>query len=79
MRSSQVLDNARMPTAFTALPADAPTERAIASGLRWQNRFAGLGPAFSTRLSPQPLPAPYWVARSEPAARLLGLDPAWFA
>lgn len=47
------------------------------SGLRWRNRFAALGPAFYTRLQPQPLPAPHWVARSQAVARELGLDPDW--
>ena len=50
-----------------------------ASRLRWRDGFATLGPAFHARLGPTPLPAPYWVGRSEGAARELGLDPAWFA
>ncbi|KAF1047825.1 protein adenylyltransferase SelO [Xylophilus sp.] len=49
------------------------------TGLRWNNRFAALGPAFSTTLRPTPLPAPYWVGTSPPAAALLGLDRGgWF-
>jgi len=51
----------------------------VDAGLRWRNRFAELGPAFSTALSPQPLPAPYWVAQSLDAARLLGADTGWLA
>ena len=39
------------------------------------NRFAGLPPAFFTRLQPTPLPAPYPVAFSAPAAALIGLTP----
>ncbi|MDO9218498.1 MAG: protein adenylyltransferase SelO family protein, partial [Lacisediminimonas sp.] len=39
------------------------------------NEFAGLPEAFYTRLSPTPLPAPYLVAVSAAAARLIGLDP----
>ncbi|MDP9898845.1 protein adenylyltransferase SelO [Variovorax ginsengisoli] len=49
------------------------------SGLRWHHRFAMLGAAFHTRLQPTPLPEPYWVARSDATARLLGLDAQWFA
>ena len=48
-------------------------------GLHWDNRFARLGPAFSTHLRPTPLPAPYWVGRSDAVARQLGLDADWFA
>ncbi|HEX7985149.1 MAG TPA: YdiU family protein [Duganella sp.] len=39
------------------------------------NSFASLPPAFYTRLMPTPLPAPYVVAVSEPAAALIGLTP----
>ncbi len=56
-------------------PVDA--ELATDSGLRWINRFAALGPAFRTTLSPTPLPAPYWVGVSHSVARELGLAPAW--
>ena len=41
--------------------------------------FASLPETFYTRLDPTPLPAPYLVACSTPAARLVGLDPAEFA
>jgi uncharacterized protein YdiU (UPF0061 family) len=34
-----------------------------------------LPPAFYTRLMPTPLPAPYFIAASAPAAALVGLDP----
>jgi uncharacterized protein YdiU (UPF0061 family) len=40
------------------------------------NSFAALPPEFYTRLMPTPLPAPYAVAFSGSAARLIGLDPA---
>ena len=43
------------------------------------NAFAALPPAFYTRLIPTPLPAPYFVAASAPAARLVGLDAARLA
>nr|WP_307727960.1 YdiU family protein [Massilia terrae] len=39
-----------------------------------RNSFAQLPPAFYTRLIPTPLPAPYFVAASGPAAALVGLD-----
>ena len=32
--------------------------------LVWRNRFATLGEAFFTRLSPSPLPAPHWISRN---------------
>ncbi|APW38202.1 hypothetical protein RD110_14155 [Rhodoferax koreense] len=51
----------------------------IDTGLTWRNRFAALGPAFSTLLSPTPLAAPYWVAQSADAAALLGVDAGWMA
>ncbi|WP_413774548.1 protein adenylyltransferase SelO [Janthinobacterium sp. GMG2] len=43
------------------------------------NAFAALPPAFYTRLMPTPLPAPYFVAASAPAAALIGLDAAHLA
>ena len=45
-------------------------------GFTWQHSFANLGPQFHTELEPTPLPAPYWVGRSDSAAQLLGLSPA---
>ncbi len=45
-------------------------------GLTWRNTFAGLGEDFYTRVSPRPLPDPYWVAHSASLARELGLEPA---
>jgi uncharacterized protein YdiU (UPF0061 family) len=55
--------------------ADGPM--AVDGGLRWNHRFAALGPAFFTRLAPQPLPAPYWVGRSQAVAAELGLPDHW--
>ncbi|RYF65368.1 MAG: hypothetical protein EOO22_22790, partial [Comamonadaceae bacterium] len=52
---------------------------ATPSGLRWTDGFHGLGSAFFTDLQPTPLPAPYWVGRSDDVARQLGLDAGWFA
>jgi len=39
--------------------------------------FAALDAGFFTDLRPTPLPAPYWVGRSERLAHTLGLDPRW--
>ena len=50
----------------------------LSSGLAWNHTFAALGPAFSTRLQPTPLPSPGWVGQSDAVARLLGLDLNWF-
>jgi serine/tyrosine/threonine adenylyltransferase len=50
-----------------------------ADDLPFDNSFAELPPAFYTRLMPTPLPAPYFVAASGPAARLVGLDPVALA
>ena len=46
-------------------------------GLTWRNSFVQLGNNFFTPLAPQPLPAPYWVGRSQSVARTLGLDVGW--
>ncbi|MDM0118523.1 protein adenylyltransferase SelO [Variovorax arabinosiphilus] len=50
---------------------------AAASGLHWIDGFRALGPAFFTPLQPTPLPAPYWVGRSDDVARQLGVDADW--
>ena len=52
---------------------------AAASGLHWIEGFRALGPAFFTALQPTPLPAPYWVGRSDDVARQLGVDADWLA
>jgi serine/tyrosine/threonine adenylyltransferase len=44
-------------------------------GLRFDNSYARLSPAFYTRLAPTALPDPYLVAHSDSAARAIGLDP----
>ena len=41
------------------------------------NSFASLDPQFYTELRPTPLPAPYWVGRSERLAQELGLERDW--
>lgn len=43
----------------------------------WPNRFLGLGEAFYTLLTAEPLPNPHWVARSPDCAALLGLPTDW--
>jgi uncharacterized protein YdiU (UPF0061 family) len=51
-----------------------PERDDIDLGLNWHNSFAALGEAFFTELTPKPLPAPYWVGRSNAVARELGLS-----
>ena len=60
---------------------NANTSAALAadSGLHWQEGFSRLGDAFFTRLSPRPLPSPYWVGVSRQVARELGLSDEWMA
>ena len=60
------------------LPAALPTDLRRLGELSLSNSFAGLPPAFYTRLQCTPLPAPYLVCGSDEAARLIGLDPACF-
>ena len=43
----------------------------------WPNRFKSLGEDHHTELSPEPVPDPHWVARSEPCAQMLGLPADW--
>lgn len=70
---------------MTALRDNPPMNMATYSpgnldvGLIWRNSFAQLGEDFYTRLSPQPLPAPYWVGRSRSLADELGLHESWLA
>jgi uncharacterized protein YdiU (UPF0061 family) len=51
---------------------------ATLAGRLWTNRFLALGDAFHTRLLPQPIPEPHWVARSPSCAALLGLPDDWW-
>lgn len=53
------------------------TPAALDLGLGWNNSYAQLGDNFYTLLSPQPLPAPYWVGRNPSLARELGLNEGW--
>ena len=50
----------------------------VTSALKWNHRFAALGPDFYTRLQPQALPEPYWISRNQAVALELGLETAWF-
>ncbi len=43
----------------------------------WRQRYAALGDDFVSRLTPSPLPAPYWVGRNGALANQLGLSPEW--
>lgn len=45
--------------------------------LDWRNRFRGLGSAFFTSLSAQPMPDPHWVATSASCAAQLGFPADW--
>jgi len=58
------------------MPSTYPMQDATNLGLPWNNRFAALGEDFSVALLPTPLPAPYWVGKSEAVAQVLGLAPA---
>ena len=51
-----------------------PEAHSLDLGLNWHNSFADLGEAFFTALAPKPLPAPYWVGRSNAVAHELGLS-----
>ena len=57
-------------------PASVPA--VVASPLSFENAFAVLPEAFYTRLQPSPLPNPYLIAVSPPAAALVGLSEADF-
>ncbi len=67
----------------TALRPPAPERRAdpfpSLSRLSPDDGFGRLGEAFHTRLDATPLPEPYLVAASAPAARLIGIEPAGLA
>ena len=55
-------------------PNSADPTPGVELGLTWRNGFEELGPDFYTRLSPEPLPSPYWVGKSQAVAFELGLD-----
>ena len=57
------------PERLLPLLADSPL-----AALNWDQPFGRLPDAFYTRLSPTPLPEPYFVAASPAAAALIGLD-----
>jgi uncharacterized protein YdiU (UPF0061 family) len=44
--------------------------------LRFDNTYARLPERFFEHRQPTPVPAPAWLARNEPLAAELGLDPA---
>jgi uncharacterized protein YdiU (UPF0061 family) len=58
-------------------PEPAPTLHRM-DDLPFENSYAALPPAFYTRLTPTPVPAPYLVCASPSAAALIDLDPAEF-
>jgi uncharacterized protein YdiU (UPF0061 family) len=51
-----------------------PEAHTLDLGLNWHNSFAALGEDFFTALAPTPLPAPFWVGRSDAVAHELGLS-----
>jgi uncharacterized protein YdiU (UPF0061 family) len=57
---------------------DAPRAIYRSDSLPFAHSFAGLPPAFYTRLMPTPVPAPYLVCASTAAAEMIQLDPADF-
>ena len=57
--------------------SDPMTLPTTGGGLRWNNRFAGLGAKFYTNLRPTPLPAPYWISRNALLAAELGFEKNW--
>ncbi|WP_337877706.1 YdiU family protein [Caldimonas sp.] len=57
---------------------DVPHESSLPAGLRWINRYATLDEVFYTRVRPQGLPEPRWVATSDAAAQALGWPTDWW-
>ncbi len=45
--------------------------------MTWINRFANLGPTFTTEVLPSPVPEPYWVAQNQTLMRAAGFPEAW--
>ena len=45
--------------------------------MNWINRFAELGPGYSTKVLPSPVPQAFWVSRNFELSEALGLPPAW--
>ena len=61
------------------LPAIDQSNPTAIAALRWNNRFASLGPTFGTAQELHPLKEPYWISRNAALARELGLDQSWLA
>ena len=61
------------------LPAIDQSNPTALAALRWNNRFASLGPTFGTAQDLHPLKEPYWISRNAALARELGLDQSWLA
>ena len=72
--AESLLDAPVAPPLTSSTPAEAAAP--VDLGLRFENSFARLPAEFHTRLAPTPLPEPYLVAVSDPAAALVGLDRA---
>ncbi|MFY7865796.1 protein adenylyltransferase SelO [Roseateles sp.] len=66
--------------ASSTLPTRLPiTASGPADAAQWLNRYAELGPAFSSELPPSGLPQPAWVARSAACAEQLGWADDWWS
>lgn len=63
------------PVLSPAAPAAVPHAAGVDLGVDLDTAFSRLPQAFYSRVAPTPLPEPYLVARSGPAAELLGLPP----
>jgi uncharacterized protein YdiU (UPF0061 family) len=61
------------------LPAIDQCNPPALAALRWNNRFASLGPVFATAQDLHPLKEPYWISRNAALAREMGLDQSWLA
>jgi len=80
VRTTRARKREQTPHTVKSLNSLSRTGTAItADDLPLENSFAELPPAFYTRLMPTPLPAPYFVAASEGAAALIGLNAAQLA
>ena len=59
------------------LTATDQSNQPVLTALRWNNRFARLGPAFATPQELHPLKEPYWISLNAALARESGLDQSW--
>ncbi|MBA3476843.1 MAG: hypothetical protein H0T52_00340, partial [Lautropia sp.] len=78
--SSAPLAPSARPSAPDAAGGSQPATHALTSleltSLELTDSFGKLGEAFFSRVQPTPLADPYFVAASQPACALVGVDPA---